>query len=83
MFGLLRNERVKLFKHRCAPTEQVREHRSAANTGHQRHCYAQESGSRIMIWNYHDEDVDAPRAHRLSDHRPADPCTLRLSNISD
>jgi xylan 1,4-beta-xylosidase len=62
MFGLLRNERVKVSSTGALPTEQV------VSTGVRQQPDISAIATRknqevdIMIWNYHDEDVDAPAA---------------------
>jgi xylan 1,4-beta-xylosidase len=62
MFGLLRNERVKVSSTGALPTEQV------VSTGVRQQPDISAIATRknqevdIMIWNYHDDDVDAPAA---------------------
>lgn len=62
MFGLLGNERVKVSSTGAHPTEQV------VSTGVRQQPDIGAIATRknqeveIMIWNYHDEDVDAPAA---------------------
>lgn len=62
MFGLLGNERVKVSSTGALPSEQV------VSTGVRQQPDISAIATRknqeveIMIWNYHDEDVDAPAA---------------------
>ena len=62
MFGLLSNERVKVSSARALPIEQI----VAAGVRQQPdiRAIATRHGQQVavMIWNYHDEDVDVPAA---------------------